>query len=29
MCEEDDIRYDYSETIYDFLEKRFLYKTRI
>lgn len=29
MCDEDDIKYDYSETINDFLEKRFLYKTEI
>ena len=26
MCNEDDIKYDYSETIVEFLEKPFLYK---
>ena len=29
MCNEDDITYDYSETIVEFLEKPFLYKTEI
>ena len=29
MCNEDDIKYDYSETIIDFLEKPFLYKINI
>lgn len=29
MCNKDDIKYDYSETIVEFLEKPFLYKTEI
>ena len=29
MCKEDDITYDYAETIVEFLEKPFLYKTEI